>query len=488
MNPNDNQNSQQGGDAQATVQQVAGKALSFFRKNLIMTSVFSILFAVFIIGTIIIFFFGDVGGVAGGGGGGVNPLPIDGPGGVKQYIIIVDGEGTSYTDSGVTSKGVTLTPDQKNFIYDAFAKPLGSAAYKQLLSNSDGTPDPISLYFYPSSDSGASVGGGANYGGGSTMRYWGIFEFKDKDPNKTHQAMLEHILIHESGHIIDRRHGQNVLGMPVKSFNSGDGSNCYDTANPYDGFDFMKSYAFRGTAGENGGPQAEDFAEAIANNVFCAPGQDCFYSGYILNSTNIPNYPTTCFNTYNWIKQNVFGGDDFFAPPTSTDKSMCGGFYTKIDADNTAAQTSADTLQIAQSKGYTNDLTPRNIYLHPGENFGDPQCDLTQSEAANKAAIYTYLKQIDPKNADTWFNVIIPCESSFLPLEYSPNSHSTLGAYGLVQTNPGTNPYTMAARTGTSDIGDVPWKQQLQNGVNISAGITSFSAYWGCGSGITVIK
>lgn len=66
MDPTNSPNSQQGGSAQAIVQQVAGKTLSFFRRNLVMTSVFSALFAVFAIGTIIIFFFGDVGGVVGG--------------------------------------------------------------------------------------------------------------------------------------------------------------------------------------------------------------------------------------------------------------------------------------------------------------------------------------------------------------------------------------------------------------------------------------
>jgi hypothetical protein len=385
----------------------------------------------------------------------VVPVSIDE---AKQYIVIVDNP-TPYASADTPKRdGEALTETQKNFIYTTFALPLGSAGYKKLLSNSDGSPRPLYVYFYkPLGASGAGATGGANYGGGDTMRFWGFFEYKDARAGAV-DAGLAHMLIHESGHIIDRRAGRGALSMPLASLNKSDGANCYDTTNSRDGLNYIKSYAYRGTDGGNGGPLAESFAEALANNVSCAPGKDCFYAGHIFNSMNIPDYPNACSNTYSWIKQNVFGGDDFFAPtpnaepgnsPPST--SDCGGHYART---------------------FTKNINQPSFQYASSPNFGDPNCTLTS--ASDLDALYTLIQQLEPNKvrADSLFACVAKYESSYNPNAFLGNSTSGAGAYGLYQMNP-------ASHGGTSDVGDVEWRQQTANAINHISGYASIKAYWG---------
>jgi len=259
---------------------------------------------------------GEIGGI------GVTPLHIDGPGGVKEYIHIVDGAGTSYTEDHVTKSGQTISDPRKNFIYETFALPLGSAGYRKLLSNSNGTPRHINVYFYdPLGDSGAGVTGGGNYSGGETMRFWGFFEYKDAKSGR--DASLEHILVHESGHVIQRR-GLWPSGFSIATLSSQDNA-CYDN-------EWLKSYAFRNSGVTNSNRKDpttqkapadcsyigadsksdESGAEALANNVYCAPGKPCDYANVYCSAPIV--YNGSCNATYDWIRTNIFGGDDFFAP------------------------------------------------------------------------------------------------------------------------------------------------------------------------------
>jgi len=274
-------------------------------------------------------------------------------------------------------------------------------------------------------------------------------------------------LLHETAHTIDFRNNLSATFYPI---------GIKDTT-CYDGNGYIKTYPTgQHLPYDKTVAVQESFADSFINTLFCKPGQTCGPNGKVSEDDgSIQDWPTTCANTFSWMVVNMLG-----VTTSSNNSSMCNNYYTPADTKNSNAITKVNA----------NNPTPRNIYLHKGDNFGDPQCELasTTSGAAARDLEYAYLKKIDPKNADTWFNVIIPCESGYNPLAYQPNSHSTLGGYGLIQTNPGTNPYNGAARVNTSDIGDVSWKQQLQNGVNISKNLTSFSSYWGCGGGVMVVK
>ncbi len=102
------------------------------------------------------------------------------------------------------------------------------------------------------------------------------------------------------------------------------------------------------------------------------------------------------------------------------------------------------------------------------KNFGDPNCDFT------KDGLSKLLKELDPKNADKWFNKIIPCESEYNPNAYAPFSHSPdpAGTWGLFQMGRGRN--------GQYDHGDVEWKTQVRNAVQYNKGIGGSFDYWGC--------
>lgn len=455
--------------------------LSLLRRFLLPISITTTLISVVLFTAIITFFFFDIGSVAGGTGSeqsgrGITPISIAD---VKTCVIIEQG-----------GSAETITDEQKNFIYEAFSLPLGSKTYNKLLCSTG----PIHLYFYPADIPGA-VDGGANYGGNGTMKYMGFFEFLGSPSKATQRRkdMLAHMLVHESGHIIDRRNGE--LGYNRASLASQD-SSCYNnhnkTTNVSVGQVFISTYAYRDNGKKNDGSQdtigaydshsgeyiledvdhgtvnAESFAESIANNVFCKPGEGCDKNN-IYSSTPIV-YNGKCTATYNWIEQNIFGGDDFFAKPGNA--NMCDGYYASADERNSSVLTNCSLSDC-----------PKNIYLHKGENFGDPQCELAnKTEVESEDIINSTLKQLDPNNVAAW-DQIITCESNYHPLDFAPNSHSTFGAYGMLQMNPKTNPYTGYSRGSANDIGDVAWEDQLKNAVDRSKNIGGFG-YWSCGSGL----
>jgi hypothetical protein len=48
----------------------------------------------------------------------------------------------------------------------------------------------------------------------------------------------------------------------------------------------------------------ESFPEAVSDNIVPYPTGTQY-------GDNIPNYSTTCANTYNWIKNTIYGGTTF---------------------------------------------------------------------------------------------------------------------------------------------------------------------------------
>ncbi len=111
----------------------------------------------------------------------------------------------------------------------------------------------------------------------------------------------------------------------------------------------------------------------------------------------------------------------------------------------------------------------KNSINNPLGNFGDPSCSYTEKLA------YQRLQQLDPTNADYWYNTVIPCESSYSPNAYNNASIQQqidpAGAWGLTQMGRGKN--------GPNDHGDVDWTQQLSNSVDRQHQLNNWK-YWGC--------
>ena len=85
-----------------------------------------------------------------------------------------------------------------------------------------------------------------------------------------------------------------------------------------------------------------------------------------------------------------------------------------------------DCVAKAESAGPTDAISPTNTQKKQCDqynlnnplkkNFGDPNCDFT------KDSLFKLLRQLDPVNADRWFNTIIPCGSA-----YNPNAYTRFG-------------------------------------------------------------
>lgn len=108
-------------------------------------------------------------------------------------------------------------------------------------------------------------------------------------------------------------------------------------------------------------------------------------------------------------------------------------------------------------------------------NFGDPNCEVVNAFNTPTARdiMYEQMKSIDPTYAYIWYFCISYNESRWLPVAYLGASTSGQGAYGLFQMNP-------AGRgNGQYDVGNVYWKDQMQNAVTYNNQVINGSFdYW----------
>lgn len=131
--------------------------------------------------------------------------------------------------------------------------------------------------------------------------------------------------------------------------------------------------------------------------------------------------------------------------------------------DQTAPENTVLSVQDCSEK-WASDINS-NPYK---QNFGDTDCDFDQS------ALYTLLTELDPDQADHWFNTVIKKESGYRPNFYSKSTNGNDEKWGLFQMGNGSaNPVNR---------GDTGWRQQVTNAVTFCRELNnkqiSCACYW----------
>lgn len=163
---------------------------------------------------------------------------------------------------------------------------------------------------------------------------------------------------------------------------------------------------------------------------------------------NVPKTATDTQKTYEFT---------LIVRPNNENITVTNRAYATISADVSCAGIYLPDIEKLKQHGETL------------KNFGDPLCTLKKD--TNKIA--ASLNDLDPQNAAKWF-IILGCESSYSPNAFNPQSTEGT-AWGLMQMH----------KEGKSnrlyDRGDVPWEQQLSNGINYNKSVIGGSfRYWSC--------
>lgn len=217
--------------------------------------------------------------------------------------------------------------EETNYAYKVYSDPLRSPKYKNLL-NID-AHGKVKVYLKPPHNANiCDFSGGGNYDNDS-IRLSGYMR------SKCSAEDLKWSAIHESAHIIQRRSPGLYDQFQVGRLANQDGEDCYE-----DGVDgpYIKTYRYRDRAsgGEcsglacGGGSKAESFGEAIGMNVVCSPNKKC-EKATDLGADPITNYPQKCAKTYDWVKENVYGGIDFFGLGGTQEDSSGFVYYCQMD-------------------------------------------------------------------------------------------------------------------------------------------------------------
>lgn len=117
-----------------------------------------------------------------------------------------------------------------------------------------------------------------------------------------YSAGLKKLLVHESGHVLRRRAAQVYSRFDLEEAIRQD-PDCYDGK-------FLKSYSLRPSCNGKSysvSGKSESFAEAISNYPFSGT-----VGGGFACSQRITNFKTSCDYTYKFMKDNIFGGYEFY--------------------------------------------------------------------------------------------------------------------------------------------------------------------------------
>ncbi len=131
---------------------------------------------------------------------------------------------------------------------------------------------------------------------GVTVGFAGIITLTDGACFNIPQNSFRYLIIHESGHVIDARNPRLYQSFPWSQLQATD-SSCYSSG-------YLKSYPLRCGSSCGIRPKDESFAESVANMLMPTSSNK---TGF-LSSQTINNFQTDCPATYNWFKDNVFGG------------------------------------------------------------------------------------------------------------------------------------------------------------------------------------
>lgn len=189
---------------------------------------------------------------------------------------------------------------RKQFVYDRLSDALRSERYKALLTRKG----LIRVYLRPpTTDNPNGFTGGAKYGG-DIVQYWGYVE------NVSDFKLAQWSMVHETGHLIELRNPTIFNVFKAIRFYRMDGTDCYEQGS--DGY-YIKTYNYRNPP-SGSSAESESLGEAIGMNVACGPNTTCNKNeGGGGAGKPITDYPSKCAYTYKWIRDNIYGGVDFFS-------------------------------------------------------------------------------------------------------------------------------------------------------------------------------
>jgi hypothetical protein len=232
-----------------------------------------------------------VGGSNGGGSKGGVPLPTSQPGPPPtQGQILTCPSGDYATCLKQELNIVVLGGNNDNLakIFQAFAFAGQSKQYLSLLT-AGGQSLRIII-----------VGSDPKVCSGFTLGFAGIIKLSDGACFNIAPNSFRYLMIHESGHVLNARNPRLFQSFPWTALQTqAPDSSCYESG-------YLKSYALRCGSSCGIRPKDESFAEAIADSL--VKSSDAKYQDAKL----ISDYPNECPATYNWFKENVFGGITYF--------------------------------------------------------------------------------------------------------------------------------------------------------------------------------
>lgn len=206
--------------------------------------------------------------------------------------------------------------------YRRLSEPLGAQSYLNALGVNS---RPINILFGTFSYSGderCSFSGGGAYAGGNYLKLDGYTTSGCSEEDR------QWSMIHELGHALQERRPSLFSSFPIDRLAQQDGDDCYDNGlgvSYPDGDPYIQTYRYRGSRNlsdsvcrnaygdvcDGGGGKSESFGEALGLNVVCGPGETCQKSN-VGAAKAIVNYRTACSNTFNWVRENIYGGIDFY--------------------------------------------------------------------------------------------------------------------------------------------------------------------------------